>query len=245
MDFANFYGGLVPAARRESQTPGVGVGKAGQVAWVGAKVCGGRMADGLWDGQAMDKQRNNITRMGVDSPSNMWFFGLNATGMVPGVLTRGANIMAKELVISLGKGGSITVDVEKLEAHPAVVEYIFNYGLKQMLNDVHAGEKEASAKLGLSQKKLDSLYEGKVAQSREGGGDPVAKEMRAMAENDLKAKIKALGKKISDIKAETMKELVAKQVAANEAAYRKVAEAKLAIKPASVESGISLEDLGL
>lgn len=153
--------------------------------------------------------------------------------------------MAKELVVSLGKGGSIVVDVERLETHPAVVEYIFNYGLKQMLNDVHAGEKDAGAKLGLSQKKLDSLYEGKVAQSRESGGDPVAKEMRAMAENDLKAKIKALGKKISDIKAETMKELVAKQVAANESAYRKAAEAKLAIKPASVESDISLEDLGL
>lgn len=149
------------------------------------------------------------------------------------------------VVISLGKGGSIVVDVARLMAHPAVIQYVFNYGLKQMLNDVHASEKDASAKLGLSQKKLDSLYEGKVAQSREAGGDPVAREMRVMAENDLKAKIRALGKKISDIKAETMKELVAKQVAANEAAYRKAAEAKLAIKPASVESDISLEDLGL
>lgn len=153
--------------------------------------------------------------------------------------------MAKEITISLGKGGSIVVDVERLEAHPAVVEYVFNYGLKQMLNDVHAGEKEASAKLGLSQKKLDSLYAGNVAQSREAGGDPVAREMKAMAESDLKAKIKALGKKVGDIDKKVMAELIGKQVAANEEAYRKAAEAKLAIKPKAVEMGISLEDLGL
>lgn len=153
--------------------------------------------------------------------------------------------MTKEIVVSLGKGGSIVVDVERLEAHPAVVEYVFNYGLKQMLNDVHAGEKEPSAKLGLSQKKLDSLYEGKVAQSRESGGDPIAKEMRAMAENDLKAKIRALGKQIGKIDKKLFAELVGKQVASNEEAYRKAAEAKLAIKPKGIEAEISLEDLGL
>lgn len=153
--------------------------------------------------------------------------------------------MAKEINISLGKGGSITVDVEKLEAHPAVVEYIFNYGLKQMLNDVHAGEKDASAKLGLSQKKLDSLYRGEVAQSRESGGDPIAREMKAMAESDLKAKIKALGKQVGKIDKKVFAELVGKQMAANEEAYRKAAEAKLAIKPKGIEAGISLEDLGL
>lgn len=153
--------------------------------------------------------------------------------------------MAKEITISLGKGGSITVDVEKLQAMPQVAEYIFNYGLKQMLNDVHAGEKEASAKLGLSQKKLDSLYRGEVAQSREAGGDPIAREMKAMAESDLKAKIKALGKQVGKIDKKVFAELVAKQVAANEEAYRKAAEAKLAIKPKGIEAGISLEDLGL
>lgn len=48
--------------------PGVGVGKVGQMAWVGAKVCNGRMGGGLSKGQAAHKQRNNISRMGVDSP---------------------------------------------------------------------------------------------------------------------------------------------------------------------------------
>lgn len=147
--------------------------------------------------------------------------------------------------ISLGKGGSIQVDVEKLNQHPAVVDYIFHYGLKQMLNDVHASEKDAEAKKGLSQKKLDSLYRGEVAQQRAHGGDPVMKEMRAMAEKDIKDKLRALGKKIADIDKKVLSELVGKQVAAGEAAYRKAAEAKLAIKPAKAEVDIDLDELGL
>ena len=78
--------------------------------------------------------------------------------------------------ISLGKGGEIVVDVARLCESPAVVNYVFQYGLKQMLNDVHASEKDAAAKKGLSQKKLDSLYRGEVAQSRASGGDPVLRE---------------------------------------------------------------------
>ena len=66
-----------------------------------------------------------------------------------------------------------------------------------------------------------------------------------MAENDLKAKIRALGKKVGDIDKKVMAELITKQVAANEESYRKAAEAKLAIKPKGIESDISLEDLGL
>ena len=144
--------------------------------------------------------------------------------------------MTKTVEISLGKAGAISVDMSKLEAHPAVMEYIIQYGLKQMLNDVHASEKDIAAKPGLSQKKLDSLYRGEVAQSRASGGDPVAKEMRAMAENDLKAKVKLAGKKPSDFDKDVWKTVVEKQVAANEEAYRKAAEAKLAIKPKGVES---------
>lgn len=144
--------------------------------------------------------------------------------------------MTKTVEISLGKAGSIAVDMGKLEQHPAVMEYIVQYGLKQMLNDVHASEKDVAAKPGLSQKKLDSLYRGEVAQSRASGGDPVAKEMRAMAEGDLKAKVKLAGKKFSDFDKTVWKTVVDKQLAANEEAYRKAAEQKLAIKPKGLES---------
>lgn len=130
--------------------------------------------------------------------------------------------------ISLGKAGSIEVDESKF--NEAVRAYIFNYGLKQMLNDVHAGEKDIALKPALSAKKLASLYAGEVAQSRAGGGDAVMREMRAMAEAELKTKLKAIGKKFSDIAAETWREVVTKHVAAHEARFRPAAEAKLAIK---------------
>lgn len=145
------------------------------------------------------------------------------------------NLNDTTTTISLGKGGEITVDVAKLAESDAVVNYIFQYGLKQMLNDVHASEKDAAAKKGLSQKKLDSLYRGEVAQSRASSGDPVAREMRAMAEADVKAKLKALGKKVSDYKKDVLASVYEKQLKANEDAYRKAAEAKLAIKPRGVE----------
>ena len=140
-------------------------------------------------------------------------------------------------VISLGKGGEISVDVAKLCESAAVVNYIFTYGLKQMLNDVHASEKDAEAKKGLSQKKLDSLYRGEVAQSRASSGDPVAREMKAMAEADVKAKLKTLGRKVSEIKKDVLTSVIEKQLEANKDAYRKAAEAKLAIKPKGVEVG--------
>lgn len=147
------------------------------------------------------------------------------------------NITTADLSISLGKGGEITVDVAKLCESEAVVNYVFQYGLKQMLNDVHASEKNAAAKKGLSQKKLDSLYRGEVAQSRASGGDAVGKEMRAMAERAVKDKIKALGRKVGDFSKEALAGAIDKQLAANADNYRKAAEAKLAIKPEGAEMG--------
>lgn len=138
--------------------------------------------------------------------------------------------MTKIIEISLGKAGSIKVDVEKLEKSEAVIQYIFNYGLKQMLNDVHASEKDAAAKMGLVEKKLNSLYAGQVAQQRVGGGDPVAREMAAMAQADVKAALAKLGKKLKDFDKESLAKAYAAQMAKNEAKYRKAAEAKLAIK---------------
>lgn len=151
-----------------------------------------------------------------------------------------------EQVILLGKAGEIKVDVAKLAESAAVVNYVFNYGLKQMLNDVHASEKDPAAKLGLSQKKLDSLYRGEVAQARvSSGGDPVKKEMRAMAEDDVKAAMRAAGIKPSALAKGKLAEIIDAQMAKNEARYRKAAEAKLAIKVEKVEAVDVMALLGL
>jgi hypothetical protein len=153
--------------------------------------------------------------------------------------------MTKTLVVSLGKAGELTVDIAKLEKSPAVMEYIFNYGLKQMLNDVHASEKDAAAKMGLSQKKLDSLYRGEVAQARASGGDPVKREMRAMAENDVKNAAKAAGIKLANVPKDKLAAAIDGQLAKNEAKYRKAAEAKLAIKAEAAPAMDLNELLGL
>lgn len=145
--------------------------------------------------------------------------------------------------VSLGEAGTISVDTQALKDMPQVAEYIFNYGLKQMLNDVHASEKDPAAKVGLSQKKLDSLMKGEVAQARVGGGgDPVAREMASMAQEAVKAKLKSLGKKIGDYPKDALAAAYAKQLEANRDSYRKAAEAKLAIKP-KAGTEVDLADL--
>jgi len=157
--------------------------------------------------------------------------------------------MAK-FVIALGEAGSI--EVEDATFTQAVKDYVYHYGLKQMLNDVHASVtkkvesddvKRAEAKRAMVEKKLASLMAGEVAQARVGGGDPVAKEMRKMAEADLKAKLVKLGKKVSDFNKDVWAEVVGKQVTAGEANYRKAAEAKLAIKAEPVKDSVDLSDL--
>jgi len=143
--------------------------------------------------------------------------------------------MANLIKISLGKGGEIEVDLDRLLNNKTVANYVFLYGIKQMLNDVHASEKNADVKKGLSQKKLDSLYAGEVAQQRVGGGDPVAREVRAMAIEDIKKQLAGLGKKFKDFSKDKMEVAIAAKIEKNKDAYEKAAKAKLAIKPKDVE----------
>lgn len=147
--------------------------------------------------------------------------------------------------IGIGTAGQIEVDESKF--NDQVKAYIFNYGLKQILNDVHASvtakveadeSKRNAQKLAMSHKKLDSLYAGEVAVPRAAGGSAVDREMTKMAEATLKAKLAALGKKVKDFDKAVWAQVVAKQVKANEAEYRAAAEAKLAIKPEEADFDI-------
>lgn len=148
-------------------------------------------------------------------------------------------------VIGLGKGGEIEVDVIRLAEHDAVINYIFNYGLKQMLNDVHASEKDAKAKWGLSQKKLDSLYRGEVAQARATtSGDRIEREMQKIAVEVLKAKLPAVGTSWGKLAKEAQTKLVARYLETHGDEARKIAEVRLAAANSAKDS-LSLEDLGL
>lgn len=160
-------------------------------------------------------------------------------------MTMQVNLDDTTRTIGLGKGGEIVVDVAKLAASDAVVNYIFNYGLKQMLNDVHASEKDAKAKLGLSQKKLDSLYRGEVAQARAtSSGDKLAREMRLVATEIVKDKLRAIGKPWGKLSKNVQKSVVDKYLATYDADVRKAAQARIDATKGG-ESELSLEELGL
>lgn len=89
--------------------------------------------------------------------------------------------------ILIGKTGeTVAVDVDKLS--DSTKDFLFNYGVKQWLNDKHAsvqiGKEGATAETvtAVVNDALAALYAGNIRRS--GGGrtsDPVAKEMRAIA----------------------------------------------------------------
>ena len=161
-------------------------------------------------------------------------------------MTIQVNLDDSTRTIYLGKGGEIVVDVAKLATSDAVVNYIFNYGLKQMLNDVHASEKDANAKLGLSQKKLDSLYRGEVAQARAtSSGDRLAREMRLVAMEIVKDKLRAIGKPWGKLSKDVQKAVVDKYLVTYDADVRKAAQARIDATKGNASVELDLAELGL
>lgn len=161
-------------------------------------------------------------------------------------MTMQVNLDDSTRTIGLGKGGEIVVDVAKLATSDAVVNYIFNYGLKQMLNDVHASEKDANAKLGLSQKKLDSLYRGEVAQAwATSSGDKLAREMRLVATEIVKDKLRAIGKSWGKLSKDVQKAVVDKYLATYDADVRKAAQARIDATKGNASVELDLAELGL
>lgn len=153
------------------------------------------------------------------------------------------------------------VEVDAGQFSPAVSAYIFEYGLKQMLNDCHASvtsavepddEKRAEAKLATVQKKLDSLYAGMVSQPRQGGtADPRAKLIRGFAEAELAEGVRKAGKKLADVKKQVDDKgksvwlaAVQRLVEKNAERYGKAADAALKARGAA-QSEIDLGELGL
>lgn len=150
------------------------------------------------------------------------------------------------VIVTSGEAGDISVDVAKLLDHEAVVNYVFQYGLRQIIGDCHAGltkkvesddQKRIDGKRALIEKKLASLYAGETAQARVGqSGDPVKREALAMAEAALKQAVRAIGKKPSDFTKEVWKALIEKQFAKGESEYMEAAAKKLAIKAKPIEA---------
>lgn len=147
--------------------------------------------------------------------------------------------------INIGKGaGTMEVDVAALKAMPAVSDYVWLYGLKQMLSDAHSAvtaktdpdeEVRRGKKRALAEKKLASLMAGEVAATRT-ATSPVEREMRAMAIEDLRPKLAAVGVTVKSLAKDRWEAIIERQIAANEEAYREAAIRKLAIKPVVADS---------
>lgn len=253
-----FWLGRSPARRWESQAPGVGVAgptdslcaAQNPFACANEAWCGAVRGHGSC-GRVTTKYYNDVTLVDlryIMDPCLYVVTGSCDSGRpaIPLVaFFKGEFSMS--ITVNLGEAGSIVVDESKFVA--TVHDYIFNYGLKQMLNDVHAGETAKKTadddtrkanKLALVEKKLASLYAGEVAQARE-GGDPLQRTMRELAEKEIKAKIKAAGKKVTDFTPEAFKAVVKKHVEAHKARFETAAKAILAVKVEEAE--IDLDDL--
>jgi hypothetical protein len=90
--------------------------------------------------------------------------------------------------VTIAKVHTLAVDPSKFNAD--VLEYIFAYGLKQVLNDAGSAGKDAGQKRDMALVKLDALYNGELRKARESGepADPVGKEAYRIA-GDLVAKL--------------------------------------------------------
>lgn len=146
--------------------------------------------------------------------------------------------------VKIGKTGDIVeVDESKFAAH--VNEFVFAYGLRQILNDCHssltskvkneAGETVDNPDytpdniMALVAKKLDSLYAGEIrAQRGEGGsGDPVEDRAWTLARKDVVSAARAQGHKVKDIDKEALEKFVDDFLAKNRDDYMAKAKAQL------------------
>lgn len=85
------------------------------------------------------------------------------------------------LVVTIAKTHEIKINPANF--NDDVLNYIFNYGLKQVLNDAGSAGKDADQKRDMAIVKLDALYNGELRKAREAGepADPVGKEAYRLA----------------------------------------------------------------
>lgn len=145
------------------------------------------------------------------------------------------------------------IDMARLEAHPQVMDYLVRLGLKNCLQDSHAGmtektepdaDKRLEKKQALASKKLEALYAGQVARIRTQSGDPVEREMAKLVEAAALAKLPK-GKAKKDIQPEAWANFIAAIRAKDEAGFRAKAEAMVAAKATAVEAEVDEDIMAL
>ena len=93
-------------------------------------------------------------------------------------------------LVAIGKTGKV-FNVAVGDFNASVLQYIFTYGLKQVLNDAVTSGKTDAEKVGLANKKMDALLAGEIRLSRE--SDPVGQRARQIAIKLVSQKFKKEG----------------------------------------------------
>ena len=138
----------------------------------------------------------------------------------------------------IGKAGEMTINLGEMPE--TSLQYIFAYGLKQVLADAHSAAKTPEEARALSQKKLEALMRGEFRASSGRTSDPVLAEAKRLARAALEAALKAKGQKLANVEKAAVADAVSKLVP------RYMDEARAIVEKAKEASaGLDLESLGL
>ncbi len=133
----------------------------------------------------------------------------------------------------IGKAGVMTIDLAAMPDES--LNYIFMYGLKQVLADAHSQAKTKDEATAMSEKKLAALYEGKFRVSSSRTSDPVLKEAKRLAGIALDGALAAKGLSRKD----KTKEEITKAIEALAPRFMEKAAANVA-ENASLLDGIEI-----
>lgn len=106
-------------------------------------------------------------------------------------------------------GETLAVDLASLD--PKGLAYLIEYGLKQSLNDAVAGCTEVPEAQGKATMRLDAIRAGTIGQRKVKARvvtDPVEAEAMRLAEERVRAAIKAKGLKVKAIERAKLEEMV-------------------------------------
>lgn len=110
--------------------------------------------------------------------------------------------------VNVGKGITLSVDTDAMpEAAMAHVVYI---GLRNILQDAHAGESDREAARALAEKKLAALMRGEVRVHAGREGDPVKARAKLIATGMAKKEWVKAGRKLKDMTTNDVNAIVAK-----------------------------------
>ena len=144
-------------------------------------------------------------------------------------------------------GESVDIDCSAMPMASRV--HVWNYGLRQILNDAMASAKNDDEALAFAQKRLDNLMSGTLRASGGGSkGNPVRKRAQEIAEGKIALNAKFIAwveavkaaesdpLKVLGAKAKKLRELAVKAIEVEGNAY--MAQAKI-----DVENAASLDDI--